>query len=351
MDTTMRKARKLLSPKVIFSLVLGVALIAALFTLADGRKVLADMAAFPRLSLLWYLLLMVGYEAVRGVQWHVLLTKLDIIVPIRVQAFAYLTSEVTKIVPIGNYFENYILERAEGTDIGYSSAATTLSVLIEVGVSLVGVVIIGVGGWTPWLRPLIVVGTLVTALLGWLLYRLYQTSGPPRWLAGNERLRKLLQELRNFREGTSDLLHPRVLAPAVALGTVYLLLAASALYLIASGLGLSQVTLWDAWTVYFFSLAFSLIFPMPVDFGVLEVSGVGAWLAVGIGRTAAVTTMLLSRVLTLGTELVIALAGMLYLHDELRLVLRPRGAGHAPDQTGHAARDTTSSAGGRASGT
>ncbi|MBF6592481.1 MAG: flippase-like domain-containing protein [Ktedonobacterales bacterium] len=320
--------KKLLNPKVIIFVVLGVSVIAALLAFGDIRRVLRLMASFPRIFLLWYFLLMVAYEVVRGVQWHLLLKALDIRVPLRIQIFAYLSSEVAKAVPIGNYFENYILERAEGTDVGRSSAATTLSVLIEVGTSLVDLVLIGLGSWSGWLRPVIVLGTLAFGLGAWGVHRFHRARGLPRWILEHRLARTAAEELRRFREGVIDLLHPRVLATAIALGTVYLLLGGSALYLVIHGLGL-HVSLWQAWAVYFFSLAFSLIFPLPVDIGVLEVSATGALLAEGVSRTPAVGVVLINRVLSLASSLLIAVIGLAYLHEGFHQVLRkklPTGA-------------------------
>jgi len=75
-----------------------------------------------------------------------------------------------------------------------------------------------------------------------------------------------------------------------------------------------------------FSLAFSLIVPIPVDIGVLEVSGVGAFLAIGIqgGKSAAVGAVLINRVLSIIASLAIAALVMLIFHGEFRAVLRGR---------------------------
>ncbi len=61
--------------------------------------------------------------------------------------------------------------------------------------------------------------------------------------------------------------------------------------------------------MYFFSLAVGLLFPVPVDFGVMEASGTGGFLAYGAQEFAAVSAMLLNRVLSLASSLVIALIG------------------------------------------
>jgi uncharacterized protein (TIRG00374 family) len=324
--------KRLLSPRYIVMAVFAISVVAALLAFGNIHDVLALMATFPHSYLLWFFLLTVGYEIVRGAQWHFLLRSLDITPPLSIQIFAYLTSEVTKLIPIGNYFENYILERAEGTDIGRSSAATTLSVLIEVGVSLVGVVILGLGTWSSWLRPLIVIGLLVFGALAWLLRKRHLSHGLPSRVMEHPAARLTLEELRRFRQGAADLLDARVIAIATALGVVYLVVAGTGLYLVVLGLGVSGISYGEALAVYFFSLAFSLIFPLPVDIGVLELSATGAWLAVGLGRTVAVSIALTFRVLSLASSLLIAVIGMAVLHNGLRRVLRgPRGQVDADD--------------------
>src|SRR5512146_1846133 len=131
----MKKAlRSLIKPKTFIPIVLAVALIAALLSFADLRKVLAIMASFRHIDLLYYLLLMVGYEVVRGIQWRYTMVALGVKAPERTEIFAYVLSEVTKILPIGNYFQNYVLQQSRGVDFGRTSAATTLVVLEEVAV-------------------------------------------------------------------------------------------------------------------------------------------------------------------------------------------------------------------------
>ncbi|MGH2487183.1 MAG: lysylphosphatidylglycerol synthase transmembrane domain-containing protein [Ktedonobacterales bacterium] len=323
--------KKLLAPKVLIPTVLSVAIIVALLGFGDIHKVLRLMVSFPHIYLLWYLLLMVAYEAVRCLQWHMLLGALSVRIPLRTQIFAFLTGEVAKTVPVGNYFQNYLIQRSSGADFGLTSAATTFVVLIETAVSLVGVVIIGVGAWSGWLRPLIIVGLLVTAIVVWIVASLHKAGRAPQWMQRRKAWRTVLQELRNFLKGSKQILHPRVMILASLLGAVYLLIAGSALYLVTSGLGIN-LSLWGAWAVYFFSLAFSLIFPLPVDIGVLEVSGVGAFLAQGVGKPPAVGAMLINRVLSFGSAVAIALVGSAVLHNEARQALRDRPHKPATDQ-------------------
>jgi hypothetical protein len=56
---------------------------------------------------------------------------------------------MTTSLPIGNSFQNYILnyilQRSRGADFGRTSAASTLVIITAVVVSLIGCVMLGVG--------------------------------------------------------------------------------------------------------------------------------------------------------------------------------------------------------------
>lgn len=318
--------KKLLQPKVLIPAILSFGLLASLVAVSDVKKLIHLMESFQHIFLLYFLAATIGYEVVRGVQWHYLLTAMGIRVPIRTQIFSFAVGEITKSLPIGNYFQNYVLQQAEGTDFGRSSAATTLIVLNEVAVSLLVVVILGLGSWNAWLRPLIIIGVLGVVAAVWLYRKLHHETGPPEWMKKREYLRKALDELKEFREGASDLLHARILLTQFAIGFIYVVIAGTGLYLIVRGINVGSISYWQALSVYCFSLAFGLIFPLPVDIGVTEISGVGAFAAVGLNRSAAVGAMLINRALSIGSAITIALIVMVVLHDELRAALKARGA-------------------------
>src|SRR3989440_708714 len=293
---------RLLRPKVVIPILPGAALLAALLAVGNVGKVVALMLTFRHIYLPFILLLLLAYEVVQCIQWHVFLKALGIRVPLRAQAFAYLVGEPTRVLPIGNFVENYLLLRAEGTDFGLSSAATLLSILIEVGVALLGLVVLGLGPWG-WLRPLIIIGLAVFVPTAWAVHLLHYRGRLPAWVTRHRRMRAALDEVRQFRVGAAALVHPRVLARGGLLGALYLILGGSALYLVLRGLGIDSVSWWEVLAVYFFSLAVALIVPLPVDIGVTEVGGVAAFLVIGVDASVAISAMLLMRMLSIGTAL------------------------------------------------
>jgi len=318
----MTMIKKLLRPHVVIPLLLVGGLVAALLSLTNIGKVIALMVAFPPIDLLLFLALMVAYEVVRGVQWIVLLRALRLKSPLRTELFAFSVSEVTKALPIGNYVQNYLLQESEQReDFGRTSAATTLIILLEVGVSLLGVFIFGDGSWTVPLRIIIVVGVAVAVAVVWLGMRFSQRHDPPQWAQKRKFLRTALAKLHSFAEGVRDLLHPRTLALATGLSALYLVIAALGLFVIALGLHI-QVSFTQTLSVYLLSLAISLIFPLPVDIGVLEISMLGAFAAVGVNRNAGLGASLLNRILSIGASMALAVVALAILNRELRAALR-----------------------------
>ena len=76
---------RLLRPKVVIPLVLSAALLAALLAIGNVGQVVALMLTFRHIYLPFILLLLLAYEVVQCIQWHVFLKALGIHVPLRAQ--------------------------------------------------------------------------------------------------------------------------------------------------------------------------------------------------------------------------------------------------------------------------
>jgi uncharacterized protein (TIRG00374 family) len=328
--------RALLNPRLVIPTSLGLALIGTLVGVSDAGKIASTMQHLRPGFAVAFVVLMVIYEAIRGLQWHVLLEGLDVRVPLDAQAFSFLLGEATRTAPIGNYFQNYLLSRVEGEDFGRTAAATTLIVLTEVGWGLLAIVVIGVDGWT-WLRPLILIGLAAFLCVIVLVYHLERQVSLPRWITRHALARTLLDELSRFRRGIAALVRPRPLTIEAALSAAYLSTAGAGLYVLAVGIGVDQLSFWQMLGIYAFSLTAGLIVPLPIDLGVVEVGGVGALVASGLNREAAISLMLLNRLLSVGSAIGIAAVGMLFLGDELRRALsRDRAARPCRDRARNA---------------
>jgi uncharacterized membrane protein YbhN (UPF0104 family) len=317
------KLRWLLRPRVLIPAIIIGGLVVALFGFADLHQVARLIVGFQRSYLLFFFLLMLAYTTIRGAQWLVLMHALAVPATLRAQIFAFLGGEVTKYMPIGNYFQGYLLQEASGADFARTSAASTLIVLIEVAISLAALVIIGINGWD-WLRPVIVIGLAVFSFIAWSVARLHDSLRLPPWFAEHAWYRAARKEFDQFCEGAADLLDPAVLAKVVPLGAAYTLCAGGALYVVVLGLGVQHLSFWQALAAYYFSLAFTLIVPVPIDLGAFEASGIGALITMGVDRNAAVSIVLINRALGIGYSIVVALAAFIVLRDELRAALGSR---------------------------
>lgn len=312
-------------PRVVISFTFSAGLLVALLSFGNVHDILEEVASFQLTDLVWFLVLFVIYELGRWLLWHFLVGALGVRVRTRYQLLSFLMGEVSKNLPLGNYFPNYVLQRAEGADFGLTSAITTTIVLLEVTVSLVGVVILGLDSWNAWLRPLILVGAPAFIGLAWVVYKRRAAAGAPHWMERFKLSRDLLAELKKFRVGAAQLWQPRTVVLGLAICAGYLSAAAMALFVITHGLHIDTLAWHQVLAVYCFSLAFALIEPSPVDLGVTEVGGVGAFLAVGLAKDPAISAMLINRVLSVGITLVIVGIGIVVLHHELRTILRAGG--------------------------
>lgn len=328
--------KKLLRPKVIIPAVLSVAILAGLLAFADIKKIIALVTRFPLGNLLWFMALMVLYEVVRGAQWHLLLKALKIKAPLRSQVFAFVMSEFSRNLPVGSFFQNYVLEQSTGADFGRTSAATTLILVSEIAVCVAGVIVLGVGAWSGWLRPALIAAIVLLVLLGWLYAHLHRSAQLPGWISEHKWVRQAREGLGRFREGAADLLHPRIVIVQALLGAAYLAIAGVGLYLVATGLDPHDgaITLPRALSVYCFTLASAVLLPIP------EAGGAGAWLAWGVSRNVAIGAMLLNRVLSVLSALIIAAIVTALLPGELRAALQARRDARAAPASPPAARAT-----------
>ena len=191
---------------------------AALLGVSNMVQVIAVMEGFQHSYLLYVLVATAAYEAVRCVQWHVLLTALEIRVPLRTQVFTFLGGEVTKHLPLGNYVSNYLLRQSVGTAFGRSSAATTLMMLTEAALALAGLVLLGLGAWSAWLRLVIVGGLAVVLVVVWAVPRSGYVPRVSCWMTQRQAMRTIAEEFRRLRASAVALVQPRILTVEGLLG-------------------------------------------------------------------------------------------------------------------------------------
>ena len=286
--------RRLLSPRAVVGLVSGAIALSLLLSLADIRKVGQAFEHFPPILLPTILALVVAREAVRVLEWHYLLSVLHKPPSVRHSVLSLLGGDASQILPAGVYFQNYLLQQAEGTAFSTSLAATLAMQLLEAAVSLVVVAVVGVPGWD-WLRPvtLVVLGGYVVFLV------LVSRRGVVDWLerrAAKERwFSWLSDQLASFLVGLEDLMHPGVIARAGALTATYLTFSVGAFYVIVRAYGLPHIGPAEAAAIYCFVLTLIILVPLPSDLGLSEGSGVAVLLAYGVPLAEGLTIMLITR--------------------------------------------------------
>ena len=296
---------------------LGAIAFALLLSFADIRKVGAAFQSFPPIYIPLIFGLVAAREAVRVGEWHYLLHALGQRTLWRHSLITLLGGDASQILPAGVYFQNYLLQQAEGTAIAVSLPATLAMQLLEAAVALVVLAIVGVPGWS-WLRPVAIV-----ILLGYALF-LVLISRPPVivWLEQRASRRGhaawIMDQFAHFLEGLEDLMSPGVILRAGGLTAAYLVFTVGAFYATTRAYGLTNVGLAQAAAIYCFVLTLIILVPLPSDWGLSEGSGVAVLLAYGVPLAQGLTIMLIIRFSVLLFTEVLAGGVLLLLRRELR---------------------------------
>lgn len=270
-----RRLARLLRPRVLLPVILAGALLGFAFSISNVGRVWAGIARIPFHTMVASLLLALAYLGLKGAQFRFLLGSLGIEVPWRALVLAFVIGEMTLTVPSGIYIQNYVLKRIEQAGFARSSAATTVTLMIEAALVLFMLLLIPIPGWS-WVRPLVLVGLAggagVAVLLG---------VGRPG-LALRRRLKrsrfgKMGRGLVGFVDAMKRLSTPRVLVPAALLAAVYMAALIGVFLLAAHGTGVTRLHLFEAISIYAFSLAVTLMLGGVLSqLGVIEVAGIGA---------------------------------------------------------------------------
>ena len=299
----------------------SLAIIGGLLAFADLRKLATLLAGLRPVELIIAVLLIVAYMALQAAQWVYLLDHLGVVVPRRDALLAFAGTNLTRYLPGGAYFQNYLLYQTSGADPALTSVATTLMILLEPAVALLFLLILGIDDWT-WLRWLLVIGLPLALLFAVGLYLFIESPQLPRWLTGRRRYSAFAGEVVRFRIGLARLADARTLAMTAALSAAYVVLEGMGLYMVAHALRLDRLGLPPALAAYYFSIGVALIIPIFTNLGTLEAGGVAAMIALGVSREGAVATFVLDRALILALAIVLAFIFGLALRDLLARAVR-----------------------------
>lgn len=308
-----------LPPKPLFGLVISLALVALLLGVTDFRAL--ERAIFlPGVVVAELTGLMILYLVVKGYVWFQLVRRAGIDSHWRDVSFAYLGGELTKSLPGGIYFQNYLLQRLSGHKVAEGVATSTVVLGMEAAVTMVILLVLGVPGW-PWLRPLMVGISALWVLLLLALWKSGLVGRLKPW--AHERhpgIEAVLDQATYFYHGLLRIWHPRLWFELVLLSGAYILSACAQLFLIGQALHV-RPSFAESCSAYAFSMILPLMVPIPVQIGFSELTGTGALTAMGLPRGAAIALMFAMRIWNNGLVYPLALPVMLAMPAELRRAL------------------------------
>lgn len=325
--------KRILSPRVLIPTVVSLALFTFLIGFSEPHKLLHALALPPdRIG--WVLGLMLFYEILRGGAWFLFLRRLDIQASLSEIAFCFSGGEVAKSLPGGVFFQNYLLNKVMGAHFSYSSGASTALLALEGTVTYLALLVMGLP-LLPWLRPAL--GGLAGAFaIVVVLSRFYAL--PARLLTWasrhhHPRVRGLAVHLDQFMRGGRTLLAYHLLVPGLLLVALYLGANGMVLYTIGHQFAIPRLNPEAAMDVLAFSIFVPLIFPVPIQFGFTELTGLGALAAYGASRGDAIATMIAYRAWGMGLSMLFGITMMLLMPRQLAKALGKRS--HEPHPPGH----------------
>lgn len=289
-----------LRPKVFIPILLTAALLFFAFSISDLGHVWGYIRTMAWTGVAQGFGLALGYLLLKGIQFKLLLDHIGIHLKWRKLILAFAVGEMTLQIPAGIYAQNYVLKRTGNDSFFWTSAATTSTLVIEVVLTLIVLLALGIPGW-PWLRPTIAAILSLSVLLAVVVIRSERVNN----LLRSERRGWLGKALRGFNQmfaGVRKLASDRVVFTAILLAICYLAALVFAFALVGRGLGFDQVGLRQAATIYLFSLSVTLFLGgLLPQLGVIEVAGLGAAKAWGYTFAEGLAMLLAFRIVWMGS--------------------------------------------------
>ena len=290
----------LVKPRILIPILLTGALLTFALSISDLPLTMGYIRSLPLSNIVEAFALALGYLLLKAIQFRFLLNALAIRPDWRKFLLAYCIGEMTLPIPSGIYAQNYVLRRIHGEKFALSSAATTMTLFIEGALVLLTLIIMKIPHWD-WLRYFIWIFFGIMALLLLLLVR----SQRLRTLLTKERIglsERLFRAARDLLAGLYTLIAPRILFPSILLSIVYLSFLILAFFIVGRGVGITNLTLEQATTIYFFSLGVTLLLGgVMTQLGVIEVAGLGASQAWGYTLTEGLAMLLGFRIVWMGS--------------------------------------------------
>lgn len=271
-----------LERRVLWGLLLGVAIYAGIAIWTDVSSVLAVLRGFAPEVFLGALALSLVNYAVRFAKWQFYLRVLDVDVPAKVSLHAFLAGFVMSVTPgkVGEVLKSVLLRQA----CGVPAARTAPIVIAERVTDLLGLFVIasfgiGVFDYGRWAFAVglgaVIAAVLVlgqATLMGWLIQVI---GGLP--VIGKHRA-KLEEAYASMRE----LLRWRVMGVTTVMSVVSWSMEGIAFFWILRALGGDSATVFGAMFVFSMTTVLGALSFLPGGLGVTEGSMIGGLLWLGV---------------------------------------------------------------------
>lgn len=316
---TKSRIRATLRPGIVLPVLLSAALLALAISLGDLGAVTSRVQSIPLRTMAIALVLAFIYLAIKCWQLHLLLRHVRLHPGWRRLVLAFAVGELSLTLPLGIFAQNWMLSvTARGQpQFGRSSSATVVMLIAETAVVLLVLAMIGIPNW-PQLQPLAALFAAGVLGLTYLALRFGHLAEHLPGRARNRLLRNALVQLKDLIHGLQRLYHPRLLLVTLLSTTAYLMALAVAFTLVGRNMGLMHLSFAAAASIYAFSLAVVLIFGSFLSqIGLIEVLGIGAAQAWGLGLTDGLALMLGFRLVWTGSIWLINLPAVIILWRRL----------------------------------
>ncbi|HEX5489163.1 MAG TPA: lysylphosphatidylglycerol synthase domain-containing protein [Rhodanobacteraceae bacterium] len=293
--------RRVLRPQAVLPVLLAAALLVFALSLGDVNKVVARLVKLP----VWVLGISLAAAAVylgcKAVQLRLMLTRIGVRIPARPFWLAFAVGELTVTLPLGLFSQNWVMSAARRVDVGRSSAATVMMLLVEVATVFLFLAVLGVPGWDDvrWVAVAVLV-LFVLVVVSALLFedkarKLAQRRLHRAWL------KKLVHGGVEMLDGLRKLCTPWTISVSLVLAAVYLGALTVAFWLVGRGMQVQHLDYLAAATIYVFSLAVILVgVGLLSQIGTVELLGMVVARAWGIGYTDGLAMMLGFRIVWTG---------------------------------------------------
>lgn len=324
--------RALSAPRRAVPVLLTGALIAALVEVSGISDVFQRWRALsPQLLGLTLALAMV-YFALKSWQFRRLLKAAGLSTDWRGVLVAFAVGEMTLLLPLGIYAQNYVLSKSRGQDFARSAATTTAVYVLEIIVLTSVLAALPVYGW-PLLRKGLWIGIGVGIVLSLLLTEFHPLRRIALRLARRKgTLGKLAHKVLAFLQEMRMLGKAHALLHNVLISAAYLFALVVAFQQVGEAVGKDHIGLLQAVTIYAFGLLVAMTLGGLISqLGTVELAGAAIASSMGLNVHNVFTMLIWFRLLWTASIWIIAGGTLLTLRRELLTPSKSRSASRSED--------------------